>query len=130
MSQVDWAARMSAMRDRDLLEIVGASDHRDFHPQAIDAALAEMDRRNLGEAAINELYSEAFQDATALAIRAEKPLGILGWVLSLAAGPTIFPVFLAAYLADGKGYRQKAVHMVAAVMASWCVMAILWIMFA
>jgi hypothetical protein len=91
-------------------ELVMITSSDGFVPAAVDAARAELARRNLGaDDLARVMEADADERQQAADARAAIPLGIAGKIAFLIFGPALFWTILAAIFLGSRGYRRKSV---------------------
>ena len=108
MSDEKLAARYRTSSTEELLRIVHPDMREEFESEAIFAAQAELDGRDLNDLSQHEVNDNIDAEISERRSKSEKSLSNIGWAIFVLIGP-IFAVSLgAAILLFATGNTQKA----------------------
>ena len=105
MNTVDFAKRFSNAPDEELLSVVSADG---FVAEAVDAARAELARRNISPDDFADLSVQVEDLQRAEESRPTVPLSTAGKMAFFAFGPFLLFTLGAAVLLRTSGYRRKS----------------------
>lgn len=110
MQKPDFEAKMAKMQNEQLVEIAFSSDKEGFDPEAIAAAKAEIEKRNLPIEEFSRLEEQAVQQSEVQSNIPYEPLPRSRWILIAIFSP-ISLIFLLVFVYlnySSRGYKQKA----------------------
>lgn len=126
MGDVDWAGRMARLPDEDLIEIALSGDAGGYEPPVVEAAAAEMERRELSAEIIADLEASAQERQSVRDGRSTEPLSNAGSAAFAIFGPVLVVTLGIVILFAAMGQKQKAKDALAAIAFSfffWTVVA-------
>ena len=105
MSEVDFSERMKRAQDEELVNIVSSDG---FVPEAIEAARAELDRRNLNPDDLVRINAQVEEARHEEGGKAELPLSTAARIAFFSFGFFIFWSIAVAVLLSTRGYKRKS----------------------
>ena len=99
---------MARMPDEDLIAIAHAREVDGYHQSAIDAAVAELQKRAPDQSVMERVEAQVEEDRQFQANKHNVPLSNAGWVAFVIFGIAFFWPLVAAYVLHQRGYHRKA----------------------
>jgi hypothetical protein len=107
MASQDFTARMRALTDEELGEIVVFGEREGFLPSAIEAARKQLLARNLAPASVSTIAVSIKTKRDKESELASQPLSWPARIAFLFFSIGIFPIFFASAF-ESKGYKRKS----------------------
>ena len=127
----NFSATMGRLQVEDLVRIANSGES-DYAPDAIEAARAELARRDVPEAELAEVAGQAADDLEREAGKADLSLSNVQWALFVLIGPMLVVMFAAAFILGARGYRRKSKEVLLAIpigFVFWGMIAVLMDLF-
>ena len=109
--------RTNLLHDEQLFRIANCVEEDGYETAAIDAAKAEIDRRNLSAEVIADLKSEATVERVHEESRSHEPLSVSGWIGFGLFGGILVISILVIYSLFSQGYTRKCHEAIYAIFA-------------
>jgi hypothetical protein len=114
---------MSRAPDEELIRIAFSDASDGFVVEAVDAALAELQRRGVTNDTIESVQDQVELEKASDAAKVEAPLSTWAWIAIAVVGPITFWPVIILYFAGRRRKAQDAVFATLAGFAFWLVLA-------
>lgn len=117
---MDFSKTMARLPDEELFRIAYPDANDEFEAEAIAAALAEIGKRGISgeEPRVQSRIVELEEEDS---VRAEQPLGKVGWIAFMLTAPILIFSIPAALVLYSMGYRKMAGDARGAIVGGWLI---------